>query len=168
MAPVPAQMLDPCLQRRPKPLASAPTLRPVFCPVLGGWGAPHSKTAPRPPQPRAPPPPWKRLLLTPEAPADPQPAGGPPGQTPSGPPGDPLFREPTPLSASSLRCDPRTGMRQEPLLRRSPRIPGTWIVAWHVTGAVNICEMPEQSACRVPDTARAPGEECLMEAVPAA
>ena len=32
---------------------------------LGGGGAPHSKTAPRPPRPRAPPPPWKRLLLTP-------------------------------------------------------------------------------------------------------
>ena len=173
-APGLAQTLYPCLQRRhgvlrPEPPGRAPTLRPVFCPVLGGQGAPHSTDCTAAPAAPSPPAPSERLLLTPRGSRRPPTCRQPSHPDSLGPSRDPLFREPTPLSASSLHCDPRTGTRQE----SPPPFPED---AWHRDRllechrcTVNICEMPEQSAWRVPDTARAPGEgECLVEAVPAA
>lgn len=101
-----------------------------------GGGGPHTaQTAPRPPQPQAPPPPWERLLLTPRGSSRPLTCRQPSQPGSLGPSRDPLFREPTPLSASSLRSDHCTGMRQEPLLRHPLRTPGTWIIFWHIAGA---------------------------------
>lgn len=139
-APGPAQKLDPCLQRRdgvlrPEPPARAPTLRPVFCPVLGGRGRPHSTDCPATPAAPSPPAPLEWLLLTPRGSCRPPTCRQPSHPDSLGPSWDPLFQEPTPPSTSSLCSDTCTGIRQESFLRRSLRTPGTAIVSWKVAGA---------------------------------
>ena len=139
-APGPAQKLDPCLQRRdgvlrPEPPARAPTLRPVFCPVLGGRGRPHSTDGPATPAAPSPPAPLEWLLLTPRGSCRPPTCRQPSHPDSLGPSWDPLFQEPTPPSTSSLCSDTCTGIRQESFLRRSLRTPGTAIVSWKVAGA---------------------------------